>query len=302
MTTDTPRHSAGPPEPGRDVKSAPMPELEEELDYSPAGLSQAEAAKRLTQYGPNEIAEHKTSPLFKFLGCFWGPIPWMIEVTVILSGGLRHWPDFFIILLLLVANGVVGCTSERQAGNAVDALKAKLAMNARAIRAGASVTAPARERVPGDVIRPRLGDIVPADIRLLDGDEIEVDQSALTGESLPATSRPVLSMIEDLGSVNHGRNRQVHCDPGTRKRSSRRSARQRHRSAVDTARTTSRNRRVCDQFPFDGAEVTDKLFESPASIAVRPGRGSPAHHQSRDDPGVRCVTRGVDADRDRPGG
>ena len=141
----------------------------------------------MAQYGPNEIAEHKTNPLLKFLSYFWGPIPWMIEIAVILSGAVGHWPDFFIILLLLLANGVVGYTDERQAGNAIDALKAKLAINARVTRDGAWITAPARELVPGDVIRLRLGDIVPADARLLDGDEIEVDQSALTGESLPAT-------------------------------------------------------------------------------------------------------------------
>ena len=191
MTTDTPHLTPSPAaskaEPGPDLKSAPMPELEKGLGYSPDGLSSAEAAKRLAQYGPNEIAEHKTNPLLKFLSYFWGPIPWMIEIAVILSGALRHWPDFFIILLLLVANGVVGYTSERQAGNAIDALKAKLAINARVKRNGESVTAPARELVPGDVIRLRLGDSGPADARLLDGDEVEVDQSALTGESLPAT-------------------------------------------------------------------------------------------------------------------
>ena len=164
-----------------------MPEVEKQLGYSPQGLTGVEAAARLTQYGPNEIAEHKTNPLLKFLGYFWGPIPWMIEIAVVLSGAVGHWPDFFIILLLLVANGVVGYTEERQAGNAIDALKAELAITARVIRDGVWITAPARGLVPGDVIRLRLGDIVPADARLLAGDEIEVDQSALTGESLPAT-------------------------------------------------------------------------------------------------------------------
>ena len=100
---------------------------------------------------------------------------------------MGHWPEFFIILLLLVANGVVGYTEERQAGDAIEALKARLAINARVKRDDTWITAPARELVPGDVIRLRLGAIVPADARLLAGDEIEVDQSALTGESLPAT-------------------------------------------------------------------------------------------------------------------
>ncbi|MGD0571993.1 MAG: plasma-membrane proton-efflux P-type ATPase [Sedimentisphaerales bacterium] len=166
-----------------------MPELEKKLASSPEGLSQAEAQKRLTQYGPNEIEEKKTNPFLKFLSYFWGPIPWMIEVAVILSGVVRHWPDFFIILLLLVANAVVGFWEEHEAGNAIAALKAKLAIKARVKRDGKWVTPEARELVPGDVIRVRLGDIVPADARLLEGDPVEVDQSALTGESLPATRK-----------------------------------------------------------------------------------------------------------------
>jgi H+-transporting ATPase len=173
-----------------DLKSLPMPELQARLGSSPDGLSQAEAQQRLIQYGPNEIEEKKTNPFLKFLTYFWGPIPWMIEIAVILSGVVGHWPDFFIILLLLVSNAVVGFWEERQAGNAIAALKAKLAIEARVKRDGKWLTPPARELVPGDVIRVRLGDIVPADARLLAGDPVEVDQSALTGESLPATRKP----------------------------------------------------------------------------------------------------------------
>ena len=127
--------------------------------------------------------------MLKFLSYFWGPIPWMIEVAVVLSGIVRHWPDFFIILLLLVANATVGFWEEHQAGNAIEALKARLAIKARVKRDGKWITPPARELVPGDAIRLRLGDIVPADARLLDGDEVSVDQSALTGESLPKTCK-----------------------------------------------------------------------------------------------------------------
>ncbi|MBA3814935.1 MAG: plasma-membrane proton-efflux P-type ATPase [Parachlamydiaceae bacterium] len=172
-----------------DLKTLPMADVEKKLGSSPDGLTQAEAAKRLTQYGPNEIEEKKTNPLLKFLSYFWGPIPWMIEVAVILSGVVRHWPDFFIILLLLLANAVVGFWEEHQASNAIAALKAKLAVKARVKRDGKWITPAARELVPGDVIRLRSGDIVPADVRLLDGDPIEVDQSALTGESLPVTHK-----------------------------------------------------------------------------------------------------------------
>ncbi len=169
-----------------DLKTLPLAEVEKRLGSSPDGLTQAEAQKRLAQYGPNEIIEKKTNLFLKFLSYFWGPIPWMIEVAVILSGVVGHWPDFFIILLLLVANAVVGFWEEREAGNAIDALKASLAIKARVKRDGKWINPPARELLPGDVVRMRLGDIVPADARLLDGDPVEVDQSALTGESLPA--------------------------------------------------------------------------------------------------------------------
>ena len=177
------------PDPKEELKTLPMPELEKRLASSPNGLTQAEATKRLTQYGPNEIIEKKTNALLKFLSYLWGPIPWMIEVAVILSGVVQHWPDFFIILLLLCANAVVGFWEERQAGDAIAALKAKLAIKARVKRDEKWVNPAARELVPGDVIRLRLGDIVPADARLLAGDAVEVDQSALTGESLPATRK-----------------------------------------------------------------------------------------------------------------
>ena len=172
-----------------DLNSLPLPEVEKKLGSSPDGLTQAEAQKRLTQYGPNEIEEKKTSPFLQFLTYFWGPIPWMIEVAVILSAIARHWPDFGIILLLLLANAVVGFWEEHQAGNAIAALKAKLAIKARVKRDRKWINPAARELVPGDVIRVRLGDIVPADARLLEGDPVEVDQSALTGELLPATRK-----------------------------------------------------------------------------------------------------------------
>src|SRR5271163_1948048 len=183
-------NSGSNPDAKDDLKTLPMAEVKKKLGSSPEGLTQAEAQKRLKQYGPNEIEEKKTNPILKFLSYFWGPIPWMIEVAVVLSGVVRHWPDFFIILLLLVANAVVGFWEERQAGNAIDALKARLAVKARVKRDGKWITPAARELVPGDIIRLRLGDIVPADARLLEGDEVSVDQSALTGESLPATRKP----------------------------------------------------------------------------------------------------------------
>jgi H+-transporting ATPase len=179
-----------PPAANDDMKTLPIAEVQKRLNSSPNGLTQAEAAKRLAKDGPNEITEKKTNAFLKFLTYFWGPIPWMIEAAVILSGIVKHWPDFFIILVLLMSNAVVGFWEERAAGNAIAALKAKLATKTRVKRDGQWVTPPARELVTGDVIQLRLGDIIPADARLLDGDPMSVDQSALTGESLPATRNP----------------------------------------------------------------------------------------------------------------
>jgi H+-transporting ATPase len=181
------------------LTSLPIAEVEKQLGSSPDGLSQAEAKKRLVQYGPNEIKEKKINPFLKFLTYFWGPIPWMIEIAVILSGVVRHWPDFFIILLLLITNAVVGFWEERQAGNAIAALKARLAIKASVKRDGKLITLASSELVPGDVIRLCLGDIVPADARLRAGDPDEVDQSTLTGESLPVTRKPGESIFS--GSI-----------------------------------------------------------------------------------------------------
>jgi H+-transporting ATPase len=169
----------------RQLKDLPLPEMQKQLSSSPDGLSKAEAQKRLEKYGYNELPEKKGSPVLKFLSYFWGPIPGMIMVAAILSGILRHWPDLGVILVLLVMNAVVGFREEYQAGNVIAALKQKLAVQAKVKRDGAWASVPARELVPGDVIRLRIGDIVPADARLLEGDSVEVDQSALTGESLP---------------------------------------------------------------------------------------------------------------------
>ena len=175
--------------PTDDLKSLSMPDLFAKLGVTDAGLTGAQAGKRLAQYGLNELAEKKANLLLKFLSYFWGPIPWMIEAAVSFPRIVRHWEDFGIILVLLLGNAVVGFWEEFQAGNAIAALKAQLALEARVKRDGEWTTMPARELVPGDLIRLRLGDIVPADARLLEGDPIEVDQSALTGESLPVVHK-----------------------------------------------------------------------------------------------------------------
>ncbi len=162
-------------------------ELQSQLASGPNGLDEAEVQRRLERYGYNELIEEQQSWALKFLSYFWGPIPWMIEVAAVLSALVRHWADFGIILALLIVNAIVGFWEEFQAGNTVAALKQKLALQAKVRRGGVWATIAARQLVPGDLIRVRIGDIIPADARLINGDPIEVDQSALTGESLPVT-------------------------------------------------------------------------------------------------------------------
>jgi len=164
-------------------------ELMRRLETTAQGLTTEEAARRLKTYGPNAISEKTTHPVVKFLGYLWGPIPWMIEAAAILSLVVRDWVDFGIILALLLFNAAVGFWQEYQAGNAVAALKKKLALESRVRRQGAWQMIDAKELVPGDVIRLRPGDIIPADGKLIDGDYLSVDQSALTGESLPVDKK-----------------------------------------------------------------------------------------------------------------
>jgi len=163
--------------------------LFQQLGSSPQGLQSAAAGRRLAEYGPNALEEKKVSALRQLLGYFWGPIPWMIEVAALLSALVQHWDDFVIIVALLLFNAGVGFWQEFKAANALDALKKQLALKARALRDGRWGEIDALDLVPGDVIRLRLGDIVPADVKLFDGDYISIDQSALTGESLPVTKK-----------------------------------------------------------------------------------------------------------------
>ena len=153
------------------------------------GLSSGEAEQRLQKYGPNALETKKTSTLLKLLGYFWGPIPWMIEVAAVLSALVQHWPDFTIIIALLIFNAGIAFWQEYTAGNAVEALKKQLALKARVLRDGQWQEIDVKQLVPGDIIRIRLGDVIPADVTLVEGDYLSVDQSALTGESLPVTLR-----------------------------------------------------------------------------------------------------------------
>jgi H+-transporting ATPase len=165
------------------------------------GLSKNEVEARFEKYGYNEIVEKKKHPLERIVSHFWGPIPWMIEVAAVLSAIIRHWEDFFIISSLLVLNAAVGFWQESKADNAIELLKQKLALQARVKRDGKWRNIPARELVPGDIVRLRLGDVIPADASLLGDGFLLIDEAALTGESLPVEKR----MGDDVysGSVIH---------------------------------------------------------------------------------------------------
>ena len=177
----------------QEAKEIKASKLMEKLSSSPSGLSEEEAQKRYKEYGYNEIIEEQVNPIVKFLKFFWGPIPWMIEIALILSLLIQHWQEFTVILILLLINGGVGFYQEYKADNAIDLLKEKLAYHVHVLRDGKWVELPSRETVPGDIIRVHLGDIIPADIKLIKGAYITVDESALTGESLP-----VDKSIEDI--------------------------------------------------------------------------------------------------------
>jgi H+-transporting ATPase len=146
------------------------------------GLNRAEVEARRQAHGYNEVAEQRAHPLRMFLGKFWGVSAWMLELIMLLSAMLGKYADLAVVGALLIVNAVLGFMQERRAAGVVEALRRRLQVSARVLRDASWQVVPARELVPGDIIRARPGDIVPADVKLLAG-ALSVDQSALTGES-----------------------------------------------------------------------------------------------------------------------
>ena len=159
------------------------------MNLEPIGLTTNEAQERLAKYGPNAIQEFKRHPLFEFLAKFWSPIPWMLETTFILQLSLGKKNESIITICLLVFNATVGFIQEKRAESALSLLRKKLQIKARVLRDHAWILIDAQEIVKDDVIRIRMGDFIPADIKLVEGN-ILVDRSALTGESLPVELAP----------------------------------------------------------------------------------------------------------------
>lgn len=149
------------------------------------GLTHDEAQKRLEKYGENTLEEEEYHPLIRLLSFFWGPIPWMIEAAALLAAAIQRWEDFGIILFMLIVNAGVGFWEEFKASSAIQSLKEQLAPTAHMLREGSWQDLPAKQLVPGDIIRIEMGDVIPADAKLLEGKGLSADESALTGESLP---------------------------------------------------------------------------------------------------------------------
>ncbi|VFQ67128.1 unnamed protein product [Cuscuta campestris] len=180
-----------------DLERIPVEEVYQHLRCTKDGLSTEEAEHRLQVFGPNKLEEKKESKLLKFLGFMWNPLSWVMECAAIIAIALANgggkppdWQDFIGIVVLLVINSTVSFIEENNAGNAAAALMAGLAPKTKVLRDGKWCEQEAAILVPGDVISIKLGDIVPADARLLQGDPLKIDQSALTGESLPVTRNP----------------------------------------------------------------------------------------------------------------
>ncbi|KAM1224698.1 hypothetical protein ACFX2G_044511 [Malus domestica] len=180
-----------------DLERIPVEEVFEQLKCTKEGLTGEEGASRLQVFGPNKLEEKKESKLLKFLGFMWNPLSWVMEAAALMAIALANgggkppdWQDFVGIVVLLVINSTISFIEENNAGNAAAALMAGLAPKTKVLRDGRWTEQDASILVPGDIISIKLGDIVPADARLLEGDPLKIDQSALTGESLPVTKNP----------------------------------------------------------------------------------------------------------------
>src|SRR5579864_8026712 len=190
MMPTTPGKSSAEPAPSKpantkppDIAAASVPDTLAELEVNPeTGLIRAEVDARRKEHGYNEVAEKKAHPVITFLRKFWGISAWMLELIMVLSAVLGKYSDLVVVSALLVINAVLSFTQEHRAAGVVEALRRRLQVNARVRREASWQVIPVRELVPGDIVRVRPGDIIPADVKLLTG-ALTVDQSALTGES-----------------------------------------------------------------------------------------------------------------------
>jgi len=166
--------------PTKETENMPLKHFTTDLER---GLSLEEVQKRISEYGYNEVPERRVSPITRFVKKFWGITPWMLEITIVLEWLIEKYLEAYIVFGLLIFNAIVSFIQEEKANIALNLLKQSLKINARVKRDGKWTIIPARELVPGDVVRLRAGDFVPGDVKVVEG-SVEVDQSSLTGESL----------------------------------------------------------------------------------------------------------------------
>jgi H+-transporting ATPase len=185
-----------------DYKRLSIEETLKALDTSLNGLSEEEVRRRIEKYGYNEVKEEKKNPVLEFLSRYWGPMPWSLELAIVLSVLISHVIEAIIIFTLLTINVTIGFMHSRHAQRVLEYLKKRLAVKVKVLRDGKWVLKDAREIVPGDIILIGLGDLVPADVKIVSG-ELSVDQSALTGESLPVNLKP-LDMVYASSIVVRG--------------------------------------------------------------------------------------------------
>ena len=186
---------------GPDTSAMSVPDTLAALRVNPeTGLTRADADARLKEHGYNEVVKQKGHSVLKFLKKFWGLSAWMLELIMVLSAVLHKFADLVVVGALLVINAVLSFTQDRRAAGVVETLQRRLQISARVRRDSAWQVIPARELVPGDIVRMRPGDIIPADVKLLNG-ALSVDQSALTGESKDAKKNP--GDVLSSGSVVH---------------------------------------------------------------------------------------------------
>jgi H+-transporting ATPase len=167
-------------------------EVLKSLDSSRSGLNSKEASRRLSDFGYNEVEEKKTNAVVRFLTRFWGPTAWMLETVAVLSFLIGPPINMYLVIALLVFNALIGFSQESRSLKAFELLRKRLSVNSKVLRDGGWILKPAREVVPGDILLVRVGDVVPADMRLIEG-QVLVDQSSLTGESVP--------VVRDVGDL-----------------------------------------------------------------------------------------------------
>jgi len=159
------------------------------VEAASLGLTSAEASRRLLEFGPNAVVEKRPHLVWELISKFWAPVPWMLETTIVLELALGKALEAAVIGVLLIFNASLSLSQEARARSALELLQKRLSVRARVLRDGVWSVISAEQLVPGDFIHVQMGDLVPADVDIRGG-AVSLDQSALTGESVPVEVEP----------------------------------------------------------------------------------------------------------------